>query len=85
MNSSHIELQIMFSAEDVGMEIQALADWSLLGHIGALYFGIKPVSILLRELFAVSVKKKPGLYLRKQDQIQCTFKTLQKIFHALMG
>lgn len=49
MNSSRIELQIMVSAEDVSMEIQALADWSLLGDMGALYFGIKPVSILLRE------------------------------------
>lgn len=39
----------MFSAEDVSTEIQALADWSLLGDMGALYFGIKPVFILLRE------------------------------------
>lgn len=49
MNSSHIELQMMFSAEDVSMEIQGLVDWNLLGDVRALYFGIKPVSVLLRE------------------------------------
>lgn len=39
----------MLSAEDVSREMQSLADWILLGDIGTLYFGIKPVSILLRE------------------------------------
>lgn len=47
MNSSHAELQMMFSAEDVSMEIQA--DWNLLEDIEAQYFGIKPVSILIRK------------------------------------
>lgn len=40
MNSSHTELQMMFSAEDVSMEIQALADWNLLGDIEALCLGL---------------------------------------------
>jgi len=51
----HTEWQMVFSAEDVSMEIQALAGWNLLGGMEALYLGIKPVSILLKESFEVSV------------------------------
>lgn len=39
----------MSSEEGVIVDIQALGDWNLLGDIRALYFGIKPVSILLRD------------------------------------
>lgn len=82
MNSSHTEFQMVFSAEEVSLELQALGE---LGFTGAMYFGINLVSVLLREQLAVSVKKKSGLYLRKHGQIQYTFETLQKIFRVWMG
>lgn len=46
MNSSHTEFQMVFSAEEVSLELQALGE---LGFTGAMYFGIKLVSVLLRE------------------------------------